>query len=256
MRKLTVLPLALAGTFAGPISGGTSTKAPVPLPIAVVEPAQTPNYYQWFAGATGGYLLDNECEFFSAHVGTDMPYQLWGWDTAAFLEIGYFGCDFSETVTGFNTREEPPGEECDEYDKYSKKGPCDDEPGDGGGGPDNEGPRTDTTRISYDLDIIPITLNYKLERQISENLSFYWGLGAGVAIIDLDAKGGGDDETTTFFAQGFAGVLYNVNPDFELFTGTRVVYFDDPSFRVDGVDVDPDLEEVDAVVEAGLRFNF
>jgi hypothetical protein len=42
----------------------------------------------------------------------------------------------------------------------------------------------------------------------------------------------------------------------ELYTGARVIYFDEPSFNLGGMKVDMDLEDVDVVVEGGIRFNF
>ena len=241
MRNLTILPLIAAGTLAGSATAGTSAKEAM-IPIALeTASAPAPDYLSWFVGATGGYLFANETGFVSAHVGRNLPYQLWGWNTAAYLEVGYFEIDdcfnvLTPTITN--------GDE--KYDKkYTPQFGVD-----GGGGGEIE------ERFCYDLDVIPITLNYKLERSFANSVSVYWGLGAGVAIFDFDGSGGVDDDDTTFFAQSFAGVIYNVTPAFEIFTGMRLIYVDEPSFRVDGVSIDTDLEEWDGLIEGGVRFSF
>ena len=38
---------------------------------------------------------------------------------------------------------------------------------------------------SYDLDIMPITLNAKLERQLTGNLNAYFGGGLGLALVNF-----------------------------------------------------------------------
>lgn len=236
MRKLIVLPLLIATAF-----GGTSAKSAKSAKGAIVPPpVATPS--PWFAGATAGYLLENECEYVSGHVGKDLKRKLWGWDTAAYLEVAYFGCDMS---TG-------GGEKFCKDEKYCDKKYY------GGNGDDYYGT---TSPIKYDLDVIPVTLNYKLERRITNTLSAYMGIGAGVAFMDLEANPGDSDDDIVFFAQAFAGLLYNVTEQFEIFTGARVIYFDDPSFNLGGVDTSLDdagfeSDNVDGLFEVGARYNF
>ncbi len=107
---------------------------------------------------------------------------------------------------------------------------------------------------SADTDIIPITFNVKLERLITGGLSAYVGGGAGVSYVDteINASFAGDDRSTNdwvFSAQAFAGLAYHVQPNLEVFAGTRWLYFDDPDFR--GVSLGSDW-----MVEGGVRFHF
>ena len=98
--------------------------------------------------------------------------------------------------------------------------------------------------------IIPVTLNYKFDYAFSEAFSFYAGVGAGAAFIDNDVLGFGDD-ATEFTAQIFAGLGYNVTPNFEIYSGVRWLWVDDSevfNFPVDSGD--------DVGVELGLRFKF
>ena len=44
-----------------------------------------------------------------------------------------------------------------------------------------------TTSLNSEFSMIPVTLNFKLEREIVNNLNFYFGVGAGVAFTDFDA---------------------------------------------------------------------
>ena len=124
----------------------------------------------------------------------------------------------------------------------------------GGGGGD---PGADLLSV-YDLDVIPVTLNLKLEREINSYVSAYGTIGAGIAFSDLDTSFG-DDNDITFFAQASAGLLHNVTESFEVFTGVRAIYFSDPSFTIAGESVDLDdagIDNFDFLVELGARYNF
>lgn len=103
---------------------------------------------------------------------------------------------------------------------------------------------------SVDIDIVPITLNYKYEWLITDRFGFYAGVGAGGANVDIAGPLGGDD-SWTFTAQALAGVVYEVSPSFELYAGARYAWLDDVSVR--GATYD-DLDDIG--IGAGLRFNF
>jgi opacity protein-like surface antigen len=234
MRKLIVLPLMIASACAG-----------TPSAKVVVAPAPAPYLYQWFAGGTGGYLVDNETGFYSGHVGTSLNHSLFGWNASTFLEVGYF--------------------EIDEHDRYFEGG--------GNGGVDTtssekdnevvvtESESDDFRSLRADLDVIPVSLNYKLERQIGNSVSLYIGVGVGAAFVDLDTNYAGSDDDVVFFAQAFTGVIYNVSEAFEVFAGGRAIYLDNPSFSLrdhdfDIDDSDVDLDDFDGLVELGARYNF
>jgi opacity protein-like surface antigen len=104
--------------------------------------------------------------------------------------------------------------------------------------------------IGSDIDIVPITVNYKHEFMFTETFGFYLGLGAGAANVDV-TTGPFSDDDWALTAQAFAGVVYNVSPTFEIYAGVRYVWLDDVDLggaRFDDLD--------DLGVGAGIRFNF
>ena len=203
--KSTILLTILA---AGSVVAGE--KAPIFDKNPVIPPA--PSLYSWFAGGTVGYLIENEEEMYTAHIGVDLPNQLRGWDQAIYLEVGYIEFEWCMN--------------------------------------DQEG--SASNRLCLDIEIIPVTLNYKLEKQVSQSLNAYCGLGAGMAFIDAEVTGVGSADDTVFCAQLFGGVLYNVNSSWELSAGARVIYFEDDDLESIGIDI----ENTDYLVEIGARHNF
>lgn len=224
-------------------AGTTFAGEPVYDKSPVIPPA--PSLYSWFAGATVGYLSDSEEEMYGIHLGVDLPNQLGGWDQSIYLEVGYINPD-----------------DDGDFD-YTPEASI----------PEN----INSARINFDLEIVPVTLNYKLERAVGCT-NFYISAGVGVAFLDADADFGlldaGDnlspfddsDDDTVFYAQLATGFVYNVSPSFELFAGARLVYFDDPDFNFFGDIVDPridlddipgsDVDNTDVAFELGARFNF
>ena len=108
--------------------------------------------------------------------------------------------------------------------------------------------------VSTELDVIPITLNYKYEMPLTERLGFYVGGGLGVSYLDVEASGLGlsaDDNDWSFTAQAFAGLVFELAPSFDLYTGFRYLWIDDTDlFGANIEDVD------DYSVGAGIRFKF
>lgn len=104
--------------------------------------------------------------------------------------------------------------------------------------------------FTVDVDIVPITLNYKYEYMFSEVFGVYLGFGAGASRISVDV-GFADDDDWVFTAQAFAGVIFNVTPNFEVYAGARYMWLDDMDLF--GADID-DLDDIG--VGAGFRFNF
>jgi hypothetical protein len=104
--------------------------------------------------------------------------------------------------------------------------------------------------VNIDIDIVPITLNYKYEYMFNERFGLYAGLGAGSSLVDISAGFVSDDDWV-FTAQAFAGLVYNVSENFEIYSGVRYLWMDDVSLF--GANID-DLD--DFGVGAGIRFNF
>lgn len=106
----------------------------------------------------------------------------------------------------------------------------------------------------FDLEAIPVTLNYEYKRALTRCLNFYIGGGVGVAFADtetvLDPKKLNEtrsDDETVFVVQAFAGLTYCVTESVELYGGVRYLWSDDIG-EGDGFD--------DWSVGAGLRVKF
>jgi hypothetical protein len=186
--------------------------------------------WAWFAGASGGYLLDNESGMVHGHLGVDLPRRVAGFDQALFLEVGWTECG----------------------DDWEHRGDLK------GAAPPSTSTEGDGKAFATDLQIIPITLNWKLERPLAPRLSFYMGAGAGIAIVDMDVSGAinGSDDDVVFFGQVFAGLLYNLTDDFEVYGGVRGIYMDEPDLSVGGMDLGGNTLDTDVLIEGGGRVNF
>lgn len=101
-----------------------------------------------------------------------------------------------------------------------------------------------------DTDVVPVTLNYKLDYHFTEKLSVYGGVGAGVAFLDVDSPFGSDN-STQFAAQAFTGIGYDFTPAFQVYGGGRYIWIDDAKVNGAKVKVGDDWG-----VELGARFRF
>lgn len=216
--KLSIL---FAIALSAPAFAGISSKhAIVPAPAPV--PAE-PSLWSWFAGASAGYLLDFEEPMYHLHLGVDTPWTVGGFNVALFAEVGYT--------------------EKDESERFSYQDPF------------STAPLVITETLDFDIEIIPLTFNIKLERPLTNNLNFYVGAGVGAAFIDMGISsslgGSASDDDTVFAAQIFAGLSYNVSASFEICGGARWIYLEDADYDGIGVDLGDDF-----LIEAGLRFNF
>lgn len=104
--------------------------------------------------------------------------------------------------------------------------------------------------VNIDIDIVPITFNYKYQYDFTDRFGFYIGGGLGASSVDVNAGLASDDEWV-FTAQAFAGFVYNVSSNFEIYAGARYLWMDDVSLF--GANLD-DLDDVG--VGGGIRFNF
>ncbi len=236
---MKTIPLFLL-SLALPAFAGTSGKEVVP------APAPNPCLFTWFAGGSVGYLTELEEPMYNLHVGTDTCWKVAGWDVALFAEIGYAQKD-EDWSSGYNNQ------------LQGAPGPIDLN-GDLG---DLENALEDLADFSpygtgYDLDIMPITLNAKLERQLSGNLNAYFGAGIGLALVDLSVDLGYDDlsdDDWVFTGQIFAGLNYNFNENCEVYGGARWIYFDDAELSDGGYSGNLELDD-DFLFELGARYNF
>jgi opacity protein-like surface antigen len=106
--------------------------------------------------------------------------------------------------------------------------------------------------LDIDLEIIPITMNLKLERSLYGPVNFYLTGGLGYAFTD--ASGFGNSESGGgFYAQASAGLIYNVNSQLELLAGGRWLHLSSLDFGDAPLAV-----ELDGAFawEVGARVNF
>ncbi len=230
MKRLLLFLLASVSTLSAGIPSARD------LPKSEIVPARDP-LWTWFAGGGGGYLLDNEEDMWHGHVGVNLPWKIAGFESALFLELGWTEI---ETHFGYEMSYVPSEA------LAPRKGLG----------------TSERISINSELDLIPLTLNAKLERPLFGPVSIYAAGGLGVAFLDVELDDGTSsrsDDDTVFFAQLFGGFLVNLTPTFEMYAGARWIYIDQPDFTIEGTDFDLDDIDVsndDVLLEAGGRVNF
>ncbi len=231
------LPILICFALAAPVLAGTEAKQV----IIPSEPAAEP--WSWFAGGSVGYLNDFDEEMYHLHAGADTSWSVAGWDVALFGEVGYTEKEenFSRRAT-FSNFPETSSFDLDSM-AAALQALADDGAGDTG----------------FDLNVMPLTFNVKFERQLTGNLGAYVGAGLGVADVDLSINAGEagrySDADWVFVFQAFAGLVYNVNPSFEIYGGARWISFDEAELSDGGESGTLDLGD-DCLIELGARYNF
>lgn len=204
-----------------------------------IIPAPETCLWTWFAGGSVGYLTDAHEEMYTLHAGVE--YRSTPNSRAShamYLEVGFTNPEESKF------RNLP-------------------------------GPRSGVFKT--DVDIIPLTVNYKYESALTDRLNWYVGAGGGVAFTDANVKltrtlsGNVNKDRAddiVYFAHVFAGMTYDVSEAFEVFLGARYIFMDDPDFNASfgrGIPADNHANDIlrssgsinnDLLVELGARFNF
>ena len=235
----------------------------------IITPPAAPTEWSWFVGGSLGYVsgefdglgaagdilgLDDWDEpIYTLHVGTERMAASGNVSHAFFIEVGYTKND--ESVNA------------DQGLISELNDTIQDLAGD-------QQITIDTLSFGTDMEIIPITYNYKYESCVAEKLNWYVGAGAGFALVDTelsvdlsgtigeDSGSIGDsdsDDDTVFYAHIFAGLTYNVSETFELFGGVRYIFMDDIDINLyDGLIDDSIDSPLDGAVhvELGARYNF
>jgi hypothetical protein len=124
---------------------------------------------------------------------------------------------------------------------------------------------------NIDVNVIPITLNYKYETTLVGQLNGYIGLGLGVAILDGSydwswtqavappfGTGGGRGSQTDvrFYGEVFAGLSYKVCKAFEVYGGVRYIFMDDVDQAMGRVINYTAGINNDVLIEVGARIRF
>lgn len=203
---------------------------------AAPAPAPESSLWQWFVGGSGGYVTDFDAGMYNLQAGMEYRNPADKGSHAFYLEVGF-------TQDDANYR-------------YN--------PGIPGGIQE---------QASIDMNLVPITFNYKYEAPIAEHFKWYAGLGLGIAILDTSYdwkwtqavpppnrhREGSEDQTNVrFYGDVFAGLAYEVNPSFEIFLGGRYIFMDEVDHHIN-VKGAGDYEEGingDALIELGARFYF
>lgn len=182
----------------------------------------------WFAAASFGQIydigssVDNvfnvnqdlgdlDMDMYSLQAGRRFAYQQYGLSTALYLEVAYLDGDLDINNLGGFVILNP---------------------------------------INVDIDIIPVTLNAMVERNLYAGLGCYLSGGMGYGFTDTEVLNQSDTDGG-FYAQLAAGLNYKFSERFEMFGGARWVYLDSLEFGDSSLELDDGFGW-----EAGFRFNF
>ncbi len=103
-------------------------------------------------------------------------------------------------------------------------------------------------------DLLPVTLNYRLQIPGSGKLGYFVGAGAGFSRTTIDGVsiiGPVRLRDTTLALQGFAGLTYQAGPSTTLNLGAKYIWIDDANFAGTSVEVGDDV-----ALQAGFSFRF
>jgi len=109
---------------------------------------------------------------------------------------------------------------------------------------------------SLDIDIVPITVNLMLEREIFGNLNAYASAGIGFAFTEASLKAQGQSMSSDdieFYAQASLGLSYDVTPNWAVFGGVRWLYLNNMEF---GTNLPVNLLDDQIAWEVGVRYSF
>jgi len=191
MKLIATIGLAV-GLGASAFAGETTTTSTYSAP-----PSASPSLWSWFVGGSAGYLLDNEEDYYTLHVGAKLG------ESGPLTHSLYL-----------------------------------------------EGAYAEFSNFGLDTELVPVTLNYKLDYALTDSLSLYAGVGAGAAFVNTEVLGFSDD-SVELAAQVFAGLGYDVTSNFQIFTGARWIWVDDSEIAGVPVDIGDDVG-----LELGARFKF
>lgn len=155
---------------------------------------------------------DAEFDMYTLHIGRNLN-QLLGCDTAAYLEVGYLNGNMDVDAGSVSSSFDGPLQE-------------------------------------VDLEVVPVTLNVKLERRLFNPVSGYLTAGVGYAFTNRSVPAGSVRDGG-FYAQASFGLIYNINEDYEIYAGSRWMYLDSVDFGGGDLELDSAL-----AWEVGLRYNF
>jgi hypothetical protein len=74
--------------------------------------------------------------------------------------------------------------------------------------------------------LLPVTVNYRAQSIAANKLGFYYGIGAGIARTKVSGFGL-SDSGTSFAAQGFVGLSYQVTDTSAFHVGVKYIWIDE-----------------------------
>jgi opacity protein-like surface antigen len=163
---------------------------------------------------------DFEFDMYTLHIGRDLSTQFLGCDLAAYLEVGFISGDATLTY-GLLLYDEQL-----DLDYLF------------------------TERTGIDIDIIPVTINLKAEREFFGGIKGYITAGIGYAFTKVEFLGE-DESDGGLYAQAQIGLAYDITDQWEIYGGARWMY-------LSGLDLGFEYVELDDAVayEIGLRYSF
>lgn len=193
--------------------------------------------WTWFAGGGAGYLTDHDEWMGTLSLGACRNRNDEGVRHSVFAEVGLTGYD-----EGFASVPRLPGARLEE--------------------------------ARLDIDVIPITLNYRFDSLIRDRWGFFAGCGLGVAVVDsaydwnwsqalpppAQATGGGSDDgcDARLYGQLFAGATFDVTEKLRLHAGLRWILMDENTRQIDVTGVSDQREGIhnELCIEIGMRWSF
>lgn len=161
---------------------------------------------------------DLDFDLYSLHVGRKLNDQFLGCDTSVYFEIAYL--DGGLNISSYSAQLE------------------------------------EDVSLGIDLDIIPVTVNLKLERQLFGNLSAYASAGLGFAYTEASMSGMGQNMSSDdieFYSQISFGLTYHVTEKWDVFGGLRWMNLSNMDF---GTEIPLELVDDQFAWEFGARYNF
>lgn len=98
--------------------------------------------------------------------------------------------------------------------------------------------------------LLPITVNYRAQSIAANKLGFYYGIGAGVARTKVSGFGL-SDSGTSFAAQGFVGLSYQVTDTSAFHVGVKYIWIDEVRLLGSSYEIGDDL-----ALSAGFSVKF
>jgi opacity protein-like surface antigen len=102
---------------------------------------------------------------------------------------------------------------------------------------------------------LPVTVNYRAESIAANKLGFYYGVGGGFARTKVSLPGSGvptiSDSGTSFAAQAFVGLSYQVSANGTFHLGAKYIWIDD----VELLGIDAEVGD-DIALSAGFSVKF